>query len=940
MSDPSKWGSQTSMPWKEWFLTSGFRGYTRSYLHTVGQLDWDVAALQAEWEDVHNTGMILGKDRVGGAYDGYHPIFKPVADDFILDEVNLNEICTVGIHFSLAEYQRVSTSERMQISGLDPLLDPSEIVWDRVTGQRYDGVNVWSAFPPSSGTGLFVGVILQGDNAVGNVYFTDLPNEYYAYTYTRDAGGVVLYWFNNHQYRDAIFRNGWNLVCGNFYYPVTGWTYKVAEKDLFSVGIQRIKIYYMNAITNSLSRYWMKTTGGVDVDLNGLAFTIPEADLVDYTAGASNWSHITDKIYFIGREGQGTYTLNYAGGFGDFQQTNTRIIIPTMPPMNRGTYEIKLEQFDFERGNGNPYTCYCGDWRSRDTGEIYPGSRLIFVVSDEKIPKKPPTPYFKWGWKYGDLTIWERYAPIDVRATEYIWEGRVGSVSGLRRAIDDQSGLYSGSDAEVDLLQGSDKHFSKMLAQYTCKGQVAEISHGWGEEPEGWHEVAFYGVVEDYSLKGPKFHAKLKDLSSLYFNGQLPRNMITNEEFPNADEDALGRGIPEILGEHSLTTGTNPGAIEAICVDGNLHKYIQAGGPLHSTPAVYSEGVVVNPALYAIIVEPDGRQYIQFTNDQGDNKITFNCTGYFFGPWNSANGYIESPAYIISFLWAMLMEIPVNFIDFESVNALADLFDDSGWGESGRVAITALESKEEVMKKILYSFGINFWQTRDGYFRLGRKDISNLEPAKQLFAQIDLFDHPDRKYNLQDLFNSVKARWNYYPAPESWGGAIQREDPSSINWFGSVFMVEEPWDLYWNSDEDFVNQRILEELIKLAYGYKKAEVTVPMDYINELDIFDNVKVQDPFAPSADGSGESGRYYYITGIDYEWESQSLRLELVDLHWLLQQYFIFGDEDVMPDLWTNAGDYYRLYGYLCDENTWEFSDGFPGKILIDENLISED
>jgi hypothetical protein len=61
--------------------------------------------------------------------------------------------------------------------------------------------------------------------------------------------------------------------------------------------------------------------------------------------------------------------------------------------------------------------------------------------------------------------------------------------------------------------------------------------------------------------------------------------------------------------------------------------------------------------------------------------------------------------------------------------------------------------------------------------------------------------------------------------------------------------------------------------------------------------------------------------------------------VDLHWLLQQYFIFGDENFMPDLWADSG-IYSYYGYLCDENTWEFSDGFPGKILIDENLLGEE
>jgi len=897
MANRILWGTHTTIPWREWNLFNTRIGRKVATLHTNGKLTWDAGGTKSDWDNTYIPYGIIGRDLRTPIYDGWYTIFKPIGEDFLHDEENLGTLHTVGFRATLGIKERIGAMGGTHFNTRCTFeIEPNEIDWNKVTGQYYDGVNEWDSYYPPYWLD-YASLSKIGESTTA-VYIADLSLEYQAYMNAQTASGELAFnqFTAEHVNIGHFFRNGFNVQ------PSTWFGIAYGDAEWFSVLPNAVRVLYLNGAVNSISRRQMKTTGGISIQLLGRGFRIPEADLECYTYSAvGTWDHHVEHIYFIGREGQGTYTLNWnLGGPGrEFDQTNDLITIFSMPAMLKGTYRIRIGQEDDQHGNNNTYFSYAGSWRSKDDGRAYPGDEFIFFVTDDPIPPKPPVPYFKWGWKYGDLKIWERYAPIDVRGSENFWEGRVGSVS----------------------------------------GQVAEISHGWGEEPEAWHSRAFYGVVENYSLKGPKFHAKLKDLSSLYFNGQLPRYIITSEEFPNAPDGSLSRAFPEILGLHNLTTGTNPGAVEALCVDTTIHRYAMAGGPLHSTPAIYSDGTVVNPADYAIVVEPDGRQYVDFDNDQGDNKITFNCTGYFFGIWNSVNGYIQNPAYIIAFLWAMLMEIPVDFIDWDMVNDLADLFEDAGWEESGRVALTALEGKEEVLRKILYSFGVNFWQSRGGYFRIGRKDISNLDPAKLLFAQLDIFDHPDRQFNLDELINSVKARWNYYPAPEKWGNALDRVDQSSIDWFGSWYMVEEPWDLHWNSNEDFVNQRILEELVKLAYGNQKAEVIVPMDYIDELDIFDNVRVQDPFAPSADGSGESGRYYYITGIDYGWESQSLRLELVDLHWLLQQYFIFGDENLMPDLWEDAG-LYRYYGYLCDENTWEFSDGFPGKILIDENLLDQE
>ena len=59
---------------------------------------------------------------------------------------------------------------------------------------------------------------------------------------------------------------------------------------------------------------------------------------------------------------------------------------------------------------------------------------------------------------------------------------------------------------------------------------------------------------------------------------------------------------------------------------------------------------------YTITYELGGRTCINFNVNQGDNKITFNCEGYMFAAWNSGNGYVQNPAYVIGFLFAFMAD--------------------------------------------------------------------------------------------------------------------------------------------------------------------------------------------------------------------------------------------------------------------------------------------
>jgi hypothetical protein len=64
---------------------------------------------------------------------------------------------------------------------------------------------------------------------------------------------------------------------------------------------------------------------------------------------------------------------------------------------------------------------------------------------------------------------------------------------------------------------------------------------------------------------------------------------------------------------------------------------------------------------------------------------------------------------------------------------------------------------------------------------------------------------------------------------------------------------------------------------------------------------------------------------------------LSIEAQDLSWILRQYLICGDENVLPANWANATDEERIWAFACDEITGRFADGEPGKKAADENMV---
>lgn len=144
-------------------------------------------------------------------------------------------------------------------------------------------------------------------------------------------------------------------------------------------------------------------------------------------------------------------------------------------------------------------------------------------------------------------------------------------------------------------------------------------------------------------------------------------------------------------------------------------------------------------------------------------------------------------------------------------------------------------------------------------------------------------------------------------------------------------------DRPWTDSQTLVDWIVAEELLKRGWGDPKIEFSIPISWIDEFDIFSNLRFQDPFGLSLTGAGEQARYYYIESITADFMGQKLDIVAVDLQFLLMQYIIKGDELLQAVNWAIAGPGDRMFAYCCDEATGKFADGELGKEFVDETIL---
>jgi len=142
--------------------------------------------------------------------------------------------------------------------------------------------------------------------------------------------------------------------------------------------------------------------------------------------------------------------------------------------------------------------------------------------------------------------------------------------------------------------------------------------------------------------------------------------------------------------------------------------------------------------------------------------------------WDSVNGYIQNPAYIILFYLRFIMGIPASLLDIPAFWALASYYEDVNEEESCYLILQYREDAMELLRQLLFTAGAKGWINMDGEFTAERKDIDDWEIAStdyHIFEQTDLIGSPHRKWNLTSAINTVNAQYGYIPWQRLYTGA-------------------------------------------------------------------------------------------------------------------------------------------------------------------------
>lgn len=694
--------------------------------------------------------LVCGFYYTGGSSTEYQPQFMPL--DLSLD-AGLDEMVRGEIEYGLGYWLRDIT----------PDLDHCDLNWGIL---------------PSAAHSYNLIEVAAGADSFGTLYLR---------SYQTGVGT----WLNAKQ--DALIANGLYMNITNL---DPGAPDAEGEVVYYSGIMWNLKIFFLNPIVNSISRFWAPTAGGVAVVLTGLGFNNSDGQL--NTGGPSKpggWNDKVDAIEFIGLQGQGTTTLTE--GAGDFTvDSNTQITIPAnkFPALSAGSYHINLKKINVNLDANTTITGYAGDWACDSDGKVFMSTRITFFVSDTYVDRpfrtrKAPILLTDWHLRArSDGTETMKYYAMDyIRCTDRVYKGNLSAISSIPRGFDDKTGLFKVSDLTLDLAN-NDKEFSILLSGNTVlKNQIVKIYQAYPDEPFGWRSHIISLVIDDYFFENNIFKVKLKDITQKYFRRTVPREICTEDEYPSLHPDSIGAFIPEVMGLCSLTTGEFKGQIEAICINTTTHKYVAANGILKEITEVYSDDpVAVDPGDYTVTRESDGRTYITFDASQGNKKVTYNAKGYIHGAFNSNNGYVQNPAYILLYFLLIILELPPTLIDFASFISAATVFKNMGGAKAGKLILQDEQKPMDVTQDLMA--GAKIYPRKDGRLALGMKDISNYATNEgaatpAIFRQLDIMGKFNRKYNMRDAINMINAEYDYVPTWDLF--------KSNISQRGDVYI--EPW---------------------------------------------------------------------------------------------------------------------------------------------------
>lgn len=568
----------------------------------------------------------------------------------------------------------------------------------------------------------------------------------------------------------------------------------------------------------------------------------------------------------------------------------------------------------------------------------------------------------------------ENYAAKSVTTSSAFYSGKVLSFGGIRRAMPSQNSIGEVSDITVD-LDNADGFFSLKLDYDTgtpIKNRLATIKMGTEGMPLSDFQTIFAGKIDDYTLKNRVFSVTIKNIVQ-YLPEKPKVGTVTLTEYPHAHADALGKVFPWVYGkavsvDTSVTSPNkfNNGAIECLYVDNTTgaYRFLIAGHAIKDIPSssddatkrdvyqITSAGVTKLPnANYTLVKSDgvDGRAYLVFSaasastfTDAAGNlaKIRVNVHGM-DSSHDSVGTLLENPVDVFEDMIANMLGLSGSDIDTGSFDDVRTVCDDRLYIAAG--AYVTEQDTQSMLKDFAASFDMKIYTTKANKIGVHifepQIDTAGSEISEQIHILADSWNLKfGTDFNGTTLSNNVinklTYKFNLHPALNDYLNSDLVEDATSQSRYG---IQENTIEYKWTSDSATANDVATRTVFKTKYPYGISDFDLSL-YGMVSELSELVEITHSEAPSSDGRGYQNRISEIFVMEYDLDNHKVHYECHDIDFLARQGFFLGSDgsDGNPQVnaadWTDATDFDKKYGYLCDESTGEFSNGDPGKALL--------
>lgn len=502
-----------------------------------------------------------------------------------------------------------------------------------------------------------------------------------------------------------------------------------------------------------------------------------------------------------------------------------------------------------------------------------------------------------------------QFATCNLQDENGNWQSKILSVSSLSRSIgEDKSYELSGMSIE---FSDSDRYFRNMMS-----GRDRYIAGKTVEILDEFNHLLYRGNVEKWEFKEDSFTLFIND-HLLGLEKVIPRT-ISKELFPGVVDEADGMSIPLIYG----ALQGDKGAVKCWRIEPG--KYLLAGHHCKEVSEVYDKNGNDRSLDFQLANEGTAGTENEFA------LVNFIGTGSFTDEYirvdtrgKMENGdLIEHPMHVLENVFAGVSGMNLSDIN-RDLNWM--IMDERDYLFAG--VIDQHKTIKEFLVEFAFSFDCDFYISKENQVVITLLNWDNLEANKSL-TQKQVTD-----FQLQEvpetIRNKVTYQYLYHFAEGKYGRTPLYENRESVTNWGEFYNKNEPLNFYYTHDESTAYDVMQRYVFLRKDPLRKAFVEMPLLEFSGVDIADVIELEHPNAID-----NGNRKYQVRRVEFDFVSDSVQLECIDITSLTGNLFILGGDD-FPETWEQAiadekRDLYRQYGYLCGDDG-HFANGDEGKIL---------